>query len=77
MAKKPIIIVDERYCKGCSICIHFCPKNVLALAKEVNIRGFYTPYIVNGAECTKCHQCELFCPDFAIFIVEEEEVADG
>ena len=76
MVKKPIIIIDERYCKGCGICIHFCPKNVLALAKEVNSRGFYTPCVVVGAECSKCHQCELFCPDFAIFIVEEEEVAD-
>jgi 2-oxoglutarate ferredoxin oxidoreductase subunit delta len=70
-----MIFVDDRYCKGCGICIHVCPKNALALSKEVNNRGFYTPYLVDGAECTGCRQCELFCPDFAIFIVEEEEVA--
>ena len=70
-----MIFVDERYCKGCGICLHFCPKHALVLSAEVNSRGFYTPYLVDGTECTGCRQCELFCPDFAIFIVEEEEVA--
>jgi len=73
-----MIIIDERYCKGCGICIHFCPKHVLEIAKEVNSRGFYTPCVTDGSECTNCRQCELFCPDFAIFIIEEEqEDGDG
>ena len=24
-------VVRERYCKGCNICVAFCPKHVLAL----------------------------------------------
>ena len=76
MAKKPTIIVDERYCKGCSICIHFCPKHVLDICKEVNSRGFYTPRVIDLSACNACRQCELFCPDFAIFVVEEDD-GDG
>ena len=74
---RPMIIIDERYCKGCGICIHFCAKQVLAIPEEVNSRGFYTPYVVNADSCTACRQCELFCPDFAIFLVEEEQDGDG
>lgn len=72
-----MIIIDDRYCKGCGICIRFCAKHALEVAKQVNTRGFYTPYVVDASKCTNCHQCELFCPDFAVFIVEEEEGADG
>lgn len=71
-----MIRIDERYCKGCGICIRFCPKQILIISKEVNSRGYYTPCVVEAGECTNCHQCELFCPDFAIFVVEEED-ADG
>ena len=28
------IIVDEKVCKGCSMCIHACPKKIIALAKD-------------------------------------------
>ena len=72
-----MIIIDETYCKGCGICIHFCPKHALAVSRNVNSRGYYTPRVVDGGECTGCRQCELFCPDFAIFITEEDERGDG
>lgn len=68
-----MVVVDARYCKGCGICVHFCPKHALAISEKVNSRGYYPPYVVNAGECTYCRQCELFCPDFAIFIVEEEQ----
>jgi 2-oxoglutarate ferredoxin oxidoreductase subunit delta len=72
-----MIVIDSRYCKGCGICIHFCPKHSLEISKEVNNRGYYMPYVVDASKCTNCRQCELFCPDFAIFVVEEEEGGDG
>ena len=73
LERKPMIIIDEMYCKGCGICIHFCPKKVLKASKEVNSRGYYAPQVVNGVECSKCQQCVLYCPDFAIFIGEDKE----
>ncbi|MGB2986110.1 MAG: 4Fe-4S binding protein [Phycisphaerae bacterium] len=72
-----MIVIDERYCKGCSICIHLCPKHVLEVSSEVNSRGYYVPYVVNADGCSNCGQCVLSCPDFAIFIVEEEKGGDG
>jgi 2-oxoglutarate ferredoxin oxidoreductase subunit delta len=67
-----MIVVDARYCKGCGICVHFCPKNVLEISQEINAYGYYVPCVVAEEKCSKCNQCELYCPDFAIFLLEEE-----
>ncbi len=72
-----MIVIDDRYCKGCGICIHLCPKHALEVSKKVNSRGYYMPCVVDGGKCTGCHQCELYCPDFAIFVIEGEEGGDG
>jgi 2-oxoglutarate ferredoxin oxidoreductase subunit delta len=52
--------VYERWCKGCGICIAFCPEGVL----EPDAIGRCT--VANPERCTLCKQCELRCPDFAI-----------
>lgn len=72
-----MIVINERYCKGCGICIHLCPKHILEVSKEVNSRGHHPPHVTDLSECGNCHQCELFCPDFAIFIAEKREDGNG
>lgn len=55
------LTVDKKWCKGCGICVEFCPKNVLELKDEkVNIKDLDS--------CIQCGQCELRCPDFAIHL---------
>ncbi len=68
-----MIVIDAQYCKGCGICIHFCPKHVLEVSETRNARGYYIPGVIDENACSQCGQCELYCPDFAIFVVEEEE----
>lgn len=60
--KLPTIEITERYCKGCYICIEFCPKQVLEM------KGFVVS-VKNLEACIKCMQCELRCPDFAIKVI--------
>lgn len=64
MAKK--LVLNQEWCKGCGVCVAFCPKKVLGLKKE-------KVTIVNDG-CIMCGQCELRCPDYAIYV--EEENAD-
>ena len=64
------IYIDEKICKGCQLCIHFCPKNVFQMEDKVNDKGFVIPEVVNESKCKKCKLCELTCPDLAIFVVK-------
>lgn len=57
--------INEAWCKGCGICVAFCPKNVLGLKND-------KVQVINGESCIKCGLCELRCPDYAIYMKEEE-----
>ncbi len=68
MAKKVStkVIVNKAWCKGCGICVAFCPTNVLAI-RDGKVE------VVNPEACTQCGLCELRCPDFAIYLGGEED----
>ena len=56
-----VLQVNKKWCKGCGICVAFCPKNVLEIKDgKVNIK--------DEELCIKCGQCELRCPDYAIYL---------
>jgi len=54
-------IQGER-CKGCGICVDLCPKQVL----DLNDIGKIT--VIDEKSCIFCKQCEMRCPDYAIFV---------
>ena len=62
--------VFDNWCKGCGLCIEFCPSNVLVLGLDNRPKPIYPE------KCTACGWCELHCPDFAIFITPLEPEAD-
>jgi len=70
----PRIVVNKNYCKGCEICVEICPKKVFEMSKEFSERGYHTPIPVRQNDCILCHQCELYCPDQAIAVLEDDDV---
>jgi 2-oxoglutarate ferredoxin oxidoreductase subunit delta len=60
------------WCKGCGICVAFCPVGALLM----NDKG--EPEISREELCTGCTWCEIRCPDFAVQVKEkkEEEVCE-
>ncbi len=56
------IDIYKAWCKGCGICVAFCPTG--ALAKDE--AGF--PYVKDIEKCINCGWCEIRCPDFAITV---------
>ncbi|QYR64067.1 4Fe-4S dicluster domain-containing protein [Fusobacterium animalis] len=59
-----IEIISER-CKSCGYCIKFCPKNVIAMGKNVNSKGYEYVEVINE-NCIGCAICGRICPDGAI-----------
>jgi 2-oxoglutarate ferredoxin oxidoreductase subunit delta len=59
------LTVNGKWCKGCGVCVQYCPKKVL----EVH-HGKIS--IVNLEECIKCGLCEMRCPDYAIYLKEDK-----
>lgn len=69
MAKvKGSIVVEVDKCKGCELCIVSCPTGVIALAREVNIKGYNYAYPANPDLCTGCVNCAIVCPDGVITV---------
>jgi len=66
------------WCKGCGICIEFCPQGVFEASEQGR------PHVAHPEKCTACHWCDTHCPDMAITVrrlepdelVELEELAE-
>ena len=58
--------INQSWCKGCGICVEFCPKKVLKLDEKDKAN------VVRAQDCICCRLCELRCPDMAIEIEAEE-----
>lgn len=62
----PEILVKVSWCKGCGLCVDYCPKGVIIMKDQL-------PQVVAAEKCTRCLQCEAICPDFAIQVKDRPE----
>lgn len=63
------IIVDDRYCKGCSLCVEVCPRDCIALDSErLTDKGYHPAVLIDEEACTACSNCAVMCPDVAITV---------
>ncbi|PID77408.1 MAG: 4Fe-4S ferredoxin [Deltaproteobacteria bacterium] len=68
MARKKLkeLVINRDWCKGCGICVAFCPKKVLELDHKEKSTA------VRPDDCIACGLCEIRCPDLAIEVVLEK-----
>jgi 2-oxoglutarate ferredoxin oxidoreductase subunit delta len=71
---KPVLdehIINTLWCKGCGICVHFCPKDVLELDDRSKV------FAARPQDCICCRMCEHLCPDLAIEVrIKENKIQD-
>lgn len=55
-------------CKSCGYCVKVCPKQVLAIGRQINKKGYRYVEAVNEEACIGCKMCATMCPDVVIEI---------
>ena len=65
--EKITIHINREWCKGCGICVSFCPEDVLGL--DDNDKAV----VLNPDNCVFCGMCELRCPDMAVEVTKGNE----
>ncbi|MBO4296603.1 MAG: 4Fe-4S binding protein [Desulfovibrio sp.] len=60
-------IFNKSWCKGCGVCVAFCPKKALTL-DEIAEKMERDP-----EKCIYCGLCEHYCPDLAITVVKDKK----
>ena len=65
---------DIETCKGCELCIESCPQGSIAMAKDINKRGYHYAVLVQD-NCTGCVNCALVCPDAVITVYRTKKTS--
>ncbi len=63
------ITIDKEHCKGCGLCVMYCPKKILTLSdKETNKNGYFVLTVTDMDSCIGCANCGVMCPDSVITV---------
>jgi 2-oxoglutarate ferredoxin oxidoreductase subunit delta len=59
--------IFHEWCKGCGICVAFCPKQVLEMGPDQKA------HVAHPENCIRCYLCARRCPDLAVTVTDELE----
>jgi 2-oxoglutarate ferredoxin oxidoreductase subunit delta len=77
MPVKGWIEVNEKFCKGCELCVQACPQHVLNVALDrLTPKGYHPAYLMADG-CTGCAICAIVCPEAALAVFRETPVRPG
>ena len=65
--------IDTTRCKACDVCVSVCPAGVIAMVPEPTSTLGAMISVQNPESCIGCNDCELTCPDFAIYVADKKE----
>ena len=65
--------VNTSNCKACDLCVSVCPSGVLGMKYEVTSTLGAMISINHPEACIGCSECELSCPDFAIYVADKKD----
>ena len=74
--QEPKVIIEKERCKGCALCVIYCPRKRIKMSQELNNYG--SLYAVfsdvkdneddndSQSSCNSCGFCYIVCPEVAI-----------
>lgn len=65
--------VNTNNCKACDICVSVCPAGVLGMRYDNKSTLGAMISIEHPESCIGCMECELSCPDFAIYVADKKD----
>lgn len=74
MAKKGSLTLFADRCKGCGLCVKYCPRGILGLQGELNPLGYRPVNVTHEERCSGCGFCALMCPDMIIRVERGDRV---
>jgi 2-oxoglutarate ferredoxin oxidoreductase subunit delta len=62
--------IKSEKCKGCGLCVHYCPVKHLDLSSDLNKKGVRYAFIkpTQANVCLGCGFCFHICPDACVEI---------
>ena len=66
------IKIKRDKCKGCQLCIFYCPVGHLSISSRLNKRGVKFAEAKGENRCMACGFCFLICPDSCIEVYESK-----
>ncbi len=67
-----VVMITQERCKGCTVCVEFCPVHALSMSDAFNQKGYHFPELKDPEKCSGCDLCGMYCPDFAIYAFKRE-----
>jgi len=66
------IKINSLYCKGCGLCVLYCPKGLIQPGKKINKKGNISVEFKKqkGLVCVGCTFCAIMCPEAAIEVYQ-------
>lgn len=58
--------IDAQRCKGCGLCVEFCPRHCLEMSESLNSIGYHPAHLHQPEKCTSCALCAEMCPETGI-----------
>lgn len=65
--------VNTNNCKACDKCVAVCPAGVLGMIYDHSSVLGAMISVQHPEACIGCMECELTCPDFAIFVADKKD----
>ena len=71
-----MVVVSVDRCKGCGLCTHVCPVNILELSTEtLNAKGYHPVVVTDAGRCVGCGSCATICPDVVFTVYRRKRAA--